>query len=81
MIAAKMTAVGGDNTPLPVGSVVRINGTLTTYVGWDGLIFADNLLPSNDMAVTLPDGVICRATFAIDINAGGIADLGTVPCQ
>ena len=81
MIAAKMIATGADGKPLPVGSVVRINGISTTYVGWDGVIFADNLTATNDMAVTLPDSVVCRATFTIDINAGGIADLGTVPCQ
>lgn len=81
MVAARMIATAADGTPLPVGSAVRVNNIGSTYVGWDGVVFAEDLSASNEMAVTLPDGTVCRASFAIDINAGGIADLGTVPCR
>ncbi|MCI4590293.1 fimbria/pilus outer membrane usher protein [Sphingobium sp. BYY-5] len=81
MIAARMVLVDKAGTLLPVGAVARINGNSMAYVGWDGLVFAEDLGPHNDLTVDLPEGQRCRTSFTIDVNAGGIADMGTLTCQ
>lgn len=81
MIAARIILVDEAGAPLPVGSVIRVNGRGTTYVGWDGLVFAENLGPRNDFLVTLPEGNSCRASFQMDVTADKIADMGTLTCR
>lgn len=81
MIAAQIALVDKAGAPLPVGAVIRVNGRGTAYVGWDGLVFAEDLAAHNDLVVTLPDGASCRTVFDMKVEQGKIADMGTLTCQ
>lgn len=81
MIAARMALVDAQGAVLPVGAVATVNGSDEVYVGWDGMLFAENLKPRNELIVHLPENGRCRASFTLDPNAGGIADLGRLTCR
>lgn len=81
MVAARMTLVDATGAPLPVGAVARIDGRTTAYVGWDGALFAEDLAAQNSLTIDLPEGGRCGASFAIDVEAGKISDLGRVSCR
>ncbi|WP_238149292.1 FimD/PapC C-terminal domain-containing protein [Arsenophonus endosymbiont of Aleurodicus floccissimus] len=42
--------------PLPLASVVSRAGKLDTYVGWEGLVYLEELEPNNLLTVRTPEG-------------------------
>ena len=67
---------------LPLGSgVVHEQSGTQTVVGWDGLVYLENLQAQNTLQVTLADGKACRVQFAVDMNQDQIPLIGPLVCQ
>lgn len=81
MTAARATISTVAGEPLPAGSAATVNGTVATYVGWDGLLFIEQVAAENRVEVTLPDGSTCRAAFAAKAKADDIIELGNLTCR
>jgi outer membrane usher protein len=81
MTAARATIRDMAGEPLPAGATAIINGTSTTYVGWDGLLFIENVAADNVADVDLADGTTCRATFKAPERPDDIIDLGELTCR
>lgn len=81
VIAARGTIRDAAGEPLPAGATATLNSGLTTYVGWDGLIYLENVAPTNVLTVALPDGGHCSASFAITESDEEIIDLGDLTCR
>lgn len=54
--------------PLPVSSLVQRPNHATEYVGWDGIVWMEDLTASNPIQVVTPDGRRCDTELPI---AGG----------
>ncbi|KTS14456.1 FimD/PapC C-terminal domain-containing protein, partial [Pantoea dispersa] len=63
--AASVILHDSDGQPLPVSSQVLRRDRATEYVGWDGLVWMEDLSASNPMRVVTPDGRQCETTLAI----------------
>ncbi|ALJ15213.1 fimbria/pilus outer membrane usher protein [Sphingopyxis macrogoltabida] len=81
MAAARATLRDAAGAVIPAGAAVTINGDRSTYVGWDGLLFIEQVAADNRIAVSLPDGTTCHAAFAADPKADAIIELGNVTCR
>ena len=82
MVAASITLVDGRQQQLALGShVLDEQSGEQTVVGWDGLVYLENLVEKNSLLVTLPDGSRCRVQFDMDTNSQQVAQLGPLVCQ
>lgn len=78
--AAALTLVDEAGKPLPVGSLVRVNGQKgTAIVGFDGAAYLDTLDAQNKLEVQTPGGY-CRASFDYRKEADGIPQIGPLRC-
>jgi outer membrane usher protein len=50
-------------------------------VGWDGLVYLENLAAHNTLQVTVGEGRTCQATFDLDINEEQVPLIGPLVCQ
>jgi len=80
MTAARAIVVDGSGTPLPAGAAVHGGDGEMTYIGWDGLLFLENVKKTNRFTVELPDGTGCHLVFGAEPEPTGIADLGELIC-
>ncbi len=64
--AASVILQDASHQPLPLASQVVRAGESTSYVGWDGIVWLENLQPHNALRVIAPDGRECRVTFSVD---------------
>ncbi|KOR45161.1 fimbriae usher protein [Xanthomonas oryzae] len=79
--AAIIVLHDAQGAPLPVGSVVRRDGSSErVVVGYDGETYLDNLQDDNRILVELPQGR-CVAQFAYPADPGGIPRVGPLPCM
>jgi len=82
VIAASIVLVDGQQRELPLGSgVVHQQSGTQTVVGWDGLVYLENLQQQNNLRVTLGDGKTCQVQFAVDMNQDQIPLIGPLVCQ
>lgn len=81
MTAARAMLRDTAGKALPAGAPAMINGTTSTYIGWDGMLFIERAEPRNQVEVELPDGGICRAAFAVATQTDDIAELGDLTCR
>ncbi|MGE8190113.1 fimbria/pilus outer membrane usher protein [Pseudomonas sp. NPDC086278] len=82
VIAASIVLVDTQQHDLPLGSgVVHEQSGTQTVVGWDGLVYLENLQQQNSLRVTLADGQTCRVQFAVDLNQDQIPLIGPLVCQ
>jgi len=79
--SARITLVDGAGQPLAVGSVAAINGAAPASIGWDGLLFAEELEPENVVVVTLAGGGACRAAFPAGRPTEQPELIGPVTCR
>ena len=79
--AAALLLVDDAGKPLPVGSLVRVNGRAgeRTLVGFDGAAYLETLEARNTLEVQTPDGR-CRATFEYKKVGAGIPQIGPLRC-
>ena len=81
-VSARITLVDAAQAPLPVGSVARVNDGAPLYVGWDGLLFAEDLAKDNVVAVTGPDGSACTVRFSMATTRPSvIAEIVPLTCR
>ena len=82
VLAASITLVDAQHQDLPLGSQVRHeqSGALAV-VGWDGLVYLENLVAHNTLQVTVGDGQTCQATFELDITQEQVPLIGPLVCQ
>ncbi|RON47277.1 fimbria/pilus outer membrane usher protein [Pseudomonas frederiksbergensis] len=82
VVAASLVLVDARQQELPLGSgVVHEQSGTQTVVGWDGLVYLENLQAQNRLRVTLPDGSTCQAQFAVDMQQQQIPLIGPLVCQ
>ena len=82
VIAASIVLVDAQQRELSLGSgVVHEQSGTQTVVGWDGLVYLENLQAQNTLQVTLADGKACRVQFAVDMNQDQIPLIGPLVCQ
>lgn len=82
VLAASITLVDRQHQELPLGSlVVHEQSNTQAVVGWDGLVYLENLSAHNTLQVTLGEGRTCQATFAIDEQQQDVPLIGPLVCQ
>ncbi|UZE09977.1 fimbria/pilus outer membrane usher protein [Pseudomonas sp. B21-053] len=82
VIAASIVLVDARQQELPLGSgVVHEQSGTQTVVGWDGLVYLENLQAQNNLRVTLADGGTCQVQFAVDMQQQQIPLIGPLVCQ
>ena len=80
--AASVHLIDGKQQDLGLGSAVlnEQNGS-RTVVGWDGLVYLENLTAQNSLQVIMPDGQQCRAQFALPPVTDQVPLIDPVVCQ
>ncbi|RIJ10209.1 fimbrial biogenesis outer membrane usher protein [Pseudomonas sp. 91RF] len=82
VIAASIVLVDAQQQELPLGSgVLHEESGTRTVVGWDGLVYLENLQAQNSLRVTLADGKTCQAQFKVDLQQDQIPLIGPLVCQ
>ena len=78
--AAVITAVDATGAHLPVGSVATdlVTGQQAA-IGFDGLLYFEELTADSEVAVTLPDGGACRMRFHLEVRQ--LAIIGPLTCE
>ena len=79
--AASAVLVDEANAPLPLGSRVDAGDGQPAIVGYDGIVYLDNLKGSTELRVTLPDGRVCRAMLTYPAHARNLPELGPLACR
>ncbi|MBC3196656.1 fimbria/pilus outer membrane usher protein [Pseudomonas poae] len=82
VLAASITLVDRQHQELPLGSlVVHEQSNTQAVVGWDGLVYLENLSAHNTLQVTLGEGQSCQAAFDIDEQQQDVPLIGPLVCQ
>jgi len=82
VIAASIVLVDAQQQELPLGSgVLHEQSGMRTVVGWDGLVYLENLQAQNSLRVTLADGKTCQAQFNVDLQQDQVPLIGPLVCQ
>jgi len=82
IIAASIELVDVQNKPLPLGANVLHEQTgARAVVGWDGLVYLENLATQNSLQVTLADGSRCRVQFAMEDSTEQVPRIGPLVCR
>lgn len=82
VIAASIVLVDAQQQELPLGSgVVHEQSGTQAVVGWDGLVYLENLREQNTLQVTLGDGKTCQVQFAVEMNQDQIPLIGPLVCR
>jgi len=82
VIAASIVLVDAQQRELPLGAgVLHEQSGTRTVVGWDGLVYLENLQAQNSLQVTLADGKTCQAQFNVDMNQDQVPLIGPLVCQ
>ncbi|MDW8845444.1 fimbria/pilus outer membrane usher protein [Erwinia sp. MMLR14_017] len=63
--AASVILHDQNGQPLPVSTQLIREGQATEYVGWDGLVWMENLSSQNPFRAETPDGRHCEAALAV----------------
>jgi outer membrane usher protein len=82
VLAASVTLVDTRHQELPLGSlVVHEQSNQQAVVGWDGLVYLENLSVHNTLQVTLGEGRTCQARFEVNEQQQGVPLIGPLVCQ
>ncbi|MEJ0036565.1 MAG: fimbria/pilus outer membrane usher protein [Gammaproteobacteria bacterium] len=80
--AAMITLVNSDGTPVPVGSdAVETETDQRATVGFDGLVYFEDLQTLGALAVTRADGSRCAARFQLPDRLSQVAHIGPLVCE
>jgi outer membrane usher protein len=79
--AALLTLRDVHGSPIPIGSVVRIEGASDRPVGYDGQVYVTGLIAANRLNVVLPAGSVCTASFDYVPVKDDIPVIGPVTCK
>ncbi|MGE7956054.1 fimbria/pilus outer membrane usher protein [Pseudomonas sp. NPDC089530] len=82
IVAASVVLVDAQKQDLPLGSLVTHEQTgAQAVVGWDGLVYLENLAPNNTLRVSLADGRSCQVSFALEPEQEQVPLIGPLVCQ
>jgi outer membrane usher protein len=82
VVAASIVLVDAQQQPLPLGTQVLHEQTGTAaVVGWDGLVYLENLSKQNSLRVTLADGRLCQVQFPMEDSNEQVPLIGPLVCQ
>lgn len=80
--AASLELVDGNQQPLSLGSRVRhVQSGAQAVVGWDGLVYLENLQATNRLQVELAGGGQCEVDFTLPESTGSIPLIGPLVCK
>jgi len=79
--AASAILVEESGAPLPVGALVDTGDGSPAYVGYDGMVYLDNLHGSTTLHVTLPDGRHCESALTYPASARNLPQIGPLTCR
>ncbi len=80
--AASLELVDGNQRPLSLGSRVRhVQSGAQAVVGWDGLVYLENLQATNRLQVELAGGGQCEVDFTLPESTGSIPLVGPLVCK
>lgn len=82
VLAASVELVDANHQDLPLGSQVthQQSGSLAV-VGWDGLVYLENLAEQNTLQVQLAGGGSCLAHFSLDGSHDDVPLIGPLVCK
>ena len=82
VMAASVELVDSKQQPLKLGSTVshRESGS-QAVVGWDGLVYLENLSAHNHLQVVLEGGGQCQVEFDLPQAEGSIPLIGPLVCR
>ncbi|MEE1923975.1 fimbria/pilus outer membrane usher protein [Pseudomonas sp. 148P] len=82
VLAASVELVDANHQDLPLGSQVthQQSGSLAV-VGWDGLVYLENLAEQNTLLVQLAGGGSCQAQFSLDGAQDDVPLIGPLVCK
>ncbi len=82
VLAASIELVDANQQPLKLGSrVTHEQSGSQAVVGWDGLVYLENLSPRNRLRVVLEGGGRCQVEFDFPEAQGSIPLLGPLVCR
>jgi len=82
VVAITVALTDGSGLPIPVGSLATASGSgQQAVVGFDGLVYFEDLAAETELAVTLPDGGECHAHLTLTDAASQPLQLGPLPCE
>ncbi|MFJ4153247.1 fimbria/pilus outer membrane usher protein [Pseudomonas sp. NPDC089752] len=82
VLAASLELVDGNRQPLKLGSkVTHQESGSQAVVGWDGLVYLENLSPHNRLQVELEGGGQCQVEFEMPEAEGSIPLIGPLVCR
>ena len=82
VLAASIVLVDGNQQVLKLGSLVtHAQSGAQAVVGWDGLVYLDNLAAHNRLEVEVAEGGTCSAEFDLPEGQGPIPLIGPLLCQ
>ncbi|MGY4818134.1 fimbria/pilus outer membrane usher protein [Pseudomonas chlororaphis subsp. piscium] len=82
ILAASLVLVDARHQELPLGSLVTHEQSgAQAVVGWDGLVYLENLAPSNSLRVSLADGSSCQVSFTLEPEQEQVPLIGPLVCQ
>ncbi|WP_430540238.1 fimbria/pilus outer membrane usher protein [Pseudomonas entomophila] len=82
VLAASLVLVDGNQQELKLGSrVTDEQSGAQAVVGWDGLVYLENLSPHNRLRVERADGGQCQVEFELPQGQGPIPLIGPLVCQ
>nr|WP_189657419.1 fimbria/pilus outer membrane usher protein [Pseudomonas peradeniyensis] len=82
VLAASLVLVDADQQELKLGSRVRHQESGgEAVVGWDGLVYLENLAPHNRLQVDKADGGQCQVAFDLPEGQGPIPLIGPLVCR
>ncbi|VVP86936.1 Outer membrane usher protein FimD [Pseudomonas fluorescens] len=80
--AASIVLVDGSNRELALGGQVRhVQSGGQAVVGWDGLVYLENLSTRNQLQVELAGGGQCQVEFDLPDGEGPVPLIGPLVCR
>ncbi len=79
--AALLRLQDSNGHPLPLGSVVKVEGAEDAPVGYDGEAYVTGLKPTNRVSIRLPNETRCSVQFHYMPVKGDIPVIGPLHCQ
>lgn len=80
--AASVVLVDAGQQDLALGSqVLHVQSGAQAVVGWDGLVYLEDLAPHNTLQVDLAGGGHCQVQFAVEGEGDDVPLIGPLVCQ
>ncbi|MFG6667119.1 fimbria/pilus outer membrane usher protein [Halomonas sp. HNIBRBA4712] len=79
--AAQIALVDTEGAPLPLGALATLSSGGVSRVGWDGLVYFEDMAPRTTLTVELPNGGACQTDIVLPPQQDQIHQLGPLACR